>query len=119
MNQKDLKNKVYQLLFDKVSKVNFKKDIQVLNDVYKPDSDSLLHDLIHVNYNTQDYKQRLIKVISKYTAEEELISLTIYQNCMNIIETTDQKVAFNHMDNLGKHILIVNQNIILYMIFID
>ena len=102
MNQKDLKNKVYQILFDNISTVDFKKDFQVLNDVYKPDSDSLLYDLTHVNYDTQDYKQQLIQIISKYTTKEELISLKIYQDCMHIISTTDQKVAFGYATSLGK-----------------
>ncbi|WP_430411642.1 hypothetical protein [Kordia sp.] len=102
MNQKNLKNKVYKLLFDNITKVDFEKDIQVLVDVYGVDSDSLLHDLTLVNYNEQDYKKRLIEVISKYTTKEELISLKIYQDCINIVSTTDQKIAFSYATSLAK-----------------
>ncbi|WP_046756514.1 hypothetical protein [Kordia jejudonensis] len=102
MNQKELKNKVYQLLFDKIVKEDFKKDILLLQDVYKAKTDSLLYDLSLVHYENHNYKQQVIEVISKYTTKEELISLKIYQDCIRIIETTDQKTAFHHSVNLGE-----------------
>ena len=102
MNEKNLKNKVYLLLFDKISKEDFTKDISILFEVYKAKENSLLHDLTLVNYDAINYKKLVVEVISKYTTKEELISLKIYQDCLNIIETTDQKVAFHYSRNLGE-----------------
>ena len=101
MNEKNIKNKVYQLLFDKISKEDFTNDITILFDVYKAETNSLLYDLTLVNYEAINYKKQVVEVISKYTTKEELISLKIYQDCLNIIETTDQKVAFHYSRNLG------------------
>ncbi|MGH1383795.1 hypothetical protein [Kordia sp.] len=116
MNQKNLKNKVYKVLFEKISEENFKKDIQILTDVYKPKPDSLLYDLTLINNTSDNFKKCLLEVISKYTTKEELISLKIYQECMKIISARDKETVFLHSAKLAE---IYNRSKNQYQILFD
>ncbi len=99
MNQ-ELKQKVYQLLIDKIDVDSFQEYLFGLVEITELKSDSLLFELVDINYKREEYKKELSNLIKGYFTEDELMSLEIYERCLSLIEIEEEKM-FIELDELS------------------
>ncbi|CAM1339985.1 hypothetical protein [Tenacibaculum amylolyticum] len=93
MNQ-EIKQKAYELLINKIDVNTFEGVIYGLVDDKIIDSKSLLFDLISINYKSESFKENLKKLVLNSYSEEELLSLKIYENCLEFLKKNGEQETF-------------------------
>ena len=90
MNQ-ELKQQAYQVLINKIDVKVFEKSLYQLVEETELRSNSLLFNLVCINYKSKKYKKELNNIIKDYCTEEELLSLKIYENSLKAVQSTHWK----------------------------
>lgn len=100
MNQ-ELKHKAYQLLIDKIDVEDFENFLYKLVDNSEMKNNSLLFDLVTVNYKSNRFKKELFRLIESFCIEEKLIVLEIYRNCLKINKNNNEEEFFKSLENIS------------------
>lgn len=96
-----LKNKAINLYLNKVSKEKFEIDLYNLLDNNDLKKNTFFYDLVILNYNDINYKNILFNLLKKHSSEEEMLCLKIYQKCISIINSKEQKEILSIIDELS------------------
>jgi len=100
MNQ-ELKQKAYQLLIDKIDVEGFENFLYKLVDNSEMKNNSLLFDLVTVNYKSNSYRKELFRFIESFCIEEELTILEIYKNCLKLKNKDKGEEFFKSLENIS------------------
>ena len=83
---KVLKQKAYEVLINKIDIETFEGFIYKLTEKAEFSSNSLLFDIVSINYKSKNSKKELYNLIKKLFTKNELLSLNVYENCLKIIQ---------------------------------
>ncbi|MCF2875738.1 MULTISPECIES: hypothetical protein [unclassified Tenacibaculum] len=83
---KVLKQKAYEVLINKIDIETFEGFIYKLTEKAEFSSNSLLFDIVSINYKSKNSKKELKSLIKKLFTKNELLSLNVYENCLKIIQ---------------------------------
>jgi hypothetical protein len=94
IKDKDLKYQCFKVLVDIISKTEFESNLYKLVEDVELKSDSLLFNLVTINYVSKDYKKHIELVLKSYCSEVELLA---YNTC-----STAQKILItNNSDDIS------------------
>lgn len=90
-----LKKQVCQVIINKLNEECFEKELYYLAEITGTiDTESLLYDLIAINFRSEKLREKLIEVLNKYTNEEELIAIMIYEKSKYLLEFNEEEKIF-------------------------
>jgi len=101
INNQQLKQKTFEFFVDIISIGDFEKYLYKLVENAKLDSNSLLFDLIDINYKSENYKKELLNLIEDICSDEELLSFKIYSLCLSIISSADDNIILKSISDLS------------------
>jgi len=97
----ELKHRAFRVLIDSIDVSIFEEYLFDLVEKTELKSDSLLFDLLNINFKTNSYKKDLKLLIKNSFSEEELVSLNIYERCLRIKKVDNEKEIFDLIDELS------------------
>ncbi|CAL2089793.1 conserved protein of unknown function [Tenacibaculum sp. 190524A02b] len=100
--EQELKQKAFELLIDKIDVDAFEKYLYQLVEKNEINSESLLFDLVDINYKKSNYKKYLLNLIKDKSGEDELLCYEIYALCLSLSTSINDKETLNLIDNLSK-----------------
>lgn len=101
MINQELKEKAYQLLRDKIDVNSFQYYLFGLVEKTELKSDSLLFELVNINYKREDYRKLLLNLLKEYCSDDELLSLNIYVLCSKLCNSKNDKMSLELINNLS------------------
>ena len=99
--EKILKDKAFKLYLNKISLEEFEDDLYKLVEYNKLKINTFFYDLVVLNYKDLNYRKNLFDLLKKNSLEEEMLSLQIYQKCISIINSKEQKEILLIIDELA------------------
>jgi len=95
----ELKHKAYQVLIDKIDVITFEEYLyKKVEEIEDFKSDSILFDFLCIDYKYENYRKEFKNLIEDSFSEEELLSLKIYEECLNISKIDDKKDIYKSLD---------------------